>query len=329
VRPWTPAPGGEVDKALTILRWLKTVMEERTRRSGGIEHKPSPKAPVILLVLDEMVGAIGFSADPKKAKMRDLVNEIYQSGAKAGVVVAIAGQRGVSTHTGSRDPHANSGNKVLLRVANTSEMGHVLPDWQSIGVPDMSTYGQGAAGVVCIVDQDNTWQAGRSHHLDHKAGIPQGVAARRGAPKARLEPWLVEKLHGYTDRRPAEAGTKLVQGPPAGALELDQADVDRQFEDITRSEEPRGNVLELVIDYPERDTTGPPEEFVELVLGLLAARGAEGARRDEIVAESNEKRYKVTAWLAQMRDAGMIMHNGKGGQFARWVLPSDEDTGTG
>jgi hypothetical protein len=314
---------GEVDKALTILGWLKTVMEERTRRSGGIEHKPGPQAPVILLLLDEMSAAVGFSADRKMARMRALVNEIFQRGAKAGVVIAIAGQRGTSSHTGSRDPHANAGNKILLRVASTGEMGHVVPDWQGAGLPDMSSYGQGAAGVVCVVEPDMSWSAGRSYHLDHKAGVPQGIAARRGAPTATLEPWIVEKLNGYAERhgRPVPAPVEA----PAG--ELDQATVDREFVELVRDAGPapeptrERNVLELVIDHPEPVSTGAPEEFVELVIGLLTQSDGNGVRLDEIVDAGQWGRTKVRTWMRQLHEAGIVAHNGQATKAARWILP--------
>jgi hypothetical protein len=160
--------------------------------------------------LDEASAAIGFSGDRKMQQMQKLVNEIFQRGAKAGVIIATASQRGTSSHTGSRDPHANAGNKILLRVASTSEMGHVLPDWQGAGIPDMSTYGQGGAGVVCVVEPDMSWSAGRSYHLDHKRGVPQGIAKRRGAPTATLEPWLAAKLDGYDRRRPTATPAPVV-----------------------------------------------------------------------------------------------------------------------
>jgi hypothetical protein len=324
---------GEVDKALCILGWLKTVMEERTRRSGGIEHKPSPTAPVILLVLDEASAAIGFSADRRMQKMQQLVNEIFQRGAKAGVVIATASQRGTSSHTGSRDPHANAGNKILLRVASTSEMGHIVPDWQGAGLPDMSSYGQGSAGVVCVVEPDMSWTAGRSYHLDHKRDVPQGIARRRGAPTAAMEPWLVEKLPGYADRRPTAAPAVVEVQPassPARAVELDQDAVDREFVQLMRDAGPapepkrERNVLELVIEHPEPEkVTGPPEEFIELVLGLLTQSDGKGVRLEEIVDAGTWGRTRVKAWLGQLREAGIVAHNGQATKAARWILPPE------
>jgi hypothetical protein len=325
----------EIDKAIRILQWLDTIMKERTARSGGIEHVPTPTAPMILLVLDEMDAAIGFSGDRKVQQMQKLVNEIFRRGRKAGVVVMIAGQRGVSADTGSRTPHANS-TKILLRVDSTSEIGHVIPDWQGAGVPDMSSYGQGAAGVVCVVNKDKTWQAGRSFHLDHKrrpVGVPQEIAHRRGAPTAALEPWIVERLDGYDQRRPAAVPapimTEAVPPTTQRGVELDQDAVDRQFADLVREAGPapeperERNVLELVIDHPEAVTTGAPEEFVELVMALLTQSKGEGVRLNEIVDAGQWGRTAVKAWLGQLREAGLIAHNGQATKAARWILPPE------
>ncbi|HYZ51966.1 MAG TPA: hypothetical protein VE733_00435 [Streptosporangiaceae bacterium] len=81
------------------------------------------------------------------------------------VGLAFAGQRGVIQYTGTKDIHANSGNKIVLRVQKPSEMNKLIEGWELEGMPDMSTYGAGKPGVALIVGPDGTWQAGRVRDL--------------------------------------------------------------------------------------------------------------------------------------------------------------------
>lgn len=297
---------GEIDKAITMLRWLKVVMEERVRRSGGIEHKPSAKAPVILVILDEMDSAIGFSGDRKVQELQGLVNEIFRRGRKAGVVVMIAGQRGVSADTGSRTPHANS-TKILLRVDSTSEIMHVIPDWQSAGIPDMSSYGQGAAGVACVVTPDKRWQAGRTFHLDHKRDVPQDIARRRGAPAATLELWLPAMPDGLAPR-PVPA---IPVAESMAEVELDQTAIDRRFSDLADREEPH-NVLELVIDGPEL----PPLPPTTTERVLAAVRDEPGLSVRQISDRLEIPRSTTHRHLRALQHKGLVTFHGQGGYCA-------------
>ncbi len=188
----------EYDRAVAILTWATIVIKERSRATGGRNHKPSPTAPVILILVDELDTLLGMDS-PIGHKAKPLVEDIVRRGRSAGVLLAAAGQRGTVQHTGSKDPHANAGNKIVLRVNRASEMGNVIPDWEIQGMPNMATYAQGVKGVALVVDAENTWRAGRVRDMSDLNAV-QALAARRGRPTATLEPHIAALLPGYAER---------------------------------------------------------------------------------------------------------------------------------
>ncbi|KWX03799.1 hypothetical protein TH66_13525 [Carbonactinospora thermoautotrophica] len=214
----------EYDRALAILTWATIVIKERSRATGGRNHTPSPTAPVILILVDEMDTLLGLDS-PIGHKAKPLVEDIVRRGRSAGVLLAAAGQRGTVQHTGSKDPHANAGNKIVLRVNRPSEMGNVIPDWEIQGMPNMATYAQGVRGVALVVDAENNWRAGRVRDMSDLDAV-QALAARRGRPTATLEPDIAALLPGYLERHriPATVGHGTVghgtvgHGAPAGRL---------------------------------------------------------------------------------------------------------------
>ena len=218
---WTPRRLDEHERALLILQWAVTVIKERSHTTGGRNHKPTPTSPVIVIPVDEMDTLIGMTS-PIAHKAKPMVEEVFRRG-RSGVVFAIAGQRGVVQHTGSKDPHANAGNKFVLRVNRPSEMGNVIPDWEAASMPNMASYAQGVRGVALVVDAENNWRAGRVRDMSDLDAV-QALADRRGAPTATLETAIAAKLPGYADRHalPVTAGDATtgnpVPGPAAGLV---------------------------------------------------------------------------------------------------------------
>ena len=201
------APDGipEYGKALAIVEWGAQLVKLRSAASGGRNHIPTPRDPAVLILLDEgdtMLGAIS----PIAHKAREPIAEILRGGRSAGVGLAYAGQRGVVQYTGSKDTHANAGNKIVLRVNQGGEMNNILPGWELAGMPDMSAYAPGVMGVALVVGPAGTWHAGRISDL-HDLDAVADIARRRGRPTATLPPAIAGALPGYATRNdPAAPG---------------------------------------------------------------------------------------------------------------------------
>ncbi|MGH3377640.1 MAG: hypothetical protein ACRDS0_03760 [Pseudonocardiaceae bacterium] len=88
-----------------------------------------------------------------------------------------------------------------------------------------------------------------------------------------------------------------------------------------------------VIDNAEHNTpevnreVPVPPEVSGPVLDLLAERGSEGARRDELVTTLGKPQSSVKRWLRIMRDHGLIVVQGST-RSARYLLPEHADDTT-
>lgn len=352
---WEPALDaaagmGEHGKALAILEWAAIVTDERSRASAGRNHTPSPQAPVILIPVDEMDTLLG-PYSPVAHKAKPLVEHLFRRGRSAGVELAIAGQRGTIQHTGSKDPHANAANKIILRVNRAGEMNNVVPGWELNGMPDMAAYAPGVPGVALVVDAENTWRAGRIRDLSDLDKVAE-LAARRGRPTATIEPAIAAQLPGY-DARHAEGAVVLTlprqdrpdssgKGKGWGIDPGDSDAVSHLARDLVAEVEarlagmpsPPGRPVSLADLTAARDAIGAaedndpaanraipvPDRIAAPILTLLADRGDAGARRDEIVAAVGRSRSWVASWLAILRDHGIITAAGAG-KAARYYLP--------
>jgi hypothetical protein len=349
----TPDGEPEYDKALKILQWGAAFIKIRSARNGGRNHIPTPDDPAIVIPLDEGDALLGADS-PIAHKAKPLAGDILKGGRSAGVSFLYAGQRSVMQYTGTKDLHANAGNKIVLRVERSAEMGNAVPDWEAQGMPDMSTYGQGAPGVALIVAPGSRWTAGQTGNLSDFDAV-EALARRRGKPKARLAEAIASKLDGYADRHNGTA-----TGGTAPVIDLDAARHDRNQNrpsPVTRlTDELPGAVagqLEGMPAAPDRPTpladliaardafnaaeTNDPaanraiplsETITEPVLELLERRGDEGARRDEIVRVLGKSRASVANWLAVMRDHGVIVVSGNT-SAARYYLPEHAPDETG
>ncbi|WP_157419644.1 hypothetical protein [Actinomadura kijaniata] len=200
---------GEEDKALQILEWAAALVDERSLESGGRNHVPTPTAPAVILILDEMDTLVGTdSAIAREAK--PLVNHIHKRGRSGGVVLVRAGQRNVVQHTGSREGQANATTTIVLRLKTTKEMTRTIEEWQTLGLPDMATYAPGVKGVALVVGDGGDWAVGRVRDLSDFDAVRE-LSQRRGGPIAHLEPHIAQRLPGYTQRHFVAAG-----GPGGG-----------------------------------------------------------------------------------------------------------------
>ncbi len=173
----------------------------------------------MVLIVDEMDTLVG-SDSPIAYKAKPLVNAIYKRGRSAGVEILTAGQRGTVQNTGSKEVHANAGNKIVLRVERSGEMNNAVPDWMVAGMPDMASYAPGVKGVALVVEPGNVWRAGRVFHADDLDDYAD-LAQRRGRPTATLEPDIAAATgrlpHPTPHRRPRSRRTRRRDSSPPSA----------------------------------------------------------------------------------------------------------------
>jgi hypothetical protein len=342
-----PDGAPEHDKALAIVAWGAEIIRLRSATSGGKNHIPTPGDPAILILLDEGDTLLG-AGSPVAHKAREHVADIWRGGRSAGVGLAFAGQRGVMQYTGTKDVHANSGNKIVLRVNRAAEMNNILPDWEVDGMPDMHSYAPGKPGVALVVGPDSTWRAGRVRDLSDLDAVA-ALARRRGRPTAALPPGIAAALPGYATRNDRTAPATILT-LPAQRPGHDQAVA---ASDAQPSAVARLTQLGSAVEARLAGMPGPPAEptaladliaarnavnaaehndpatnraipipagIAEPILNLLDERGEAGARRDEIVAMLGRSRSAVANWLAILRDHGLITASGAG-KAARYYLP--------
>lgn len=333
----TPDGVPEYDKALAIVQWGAEIIRQRSARSGGRNHRPTPQDPAVLIVVDE--GDTLLGADSPVAHLaKPHVGDILKGGRSAGVALAYAGQRSVVQYTGTKDLHANAGNKIVLRVNRGAEMNNIVPTWELDGMPDMSTYAQGIPGVALVVGPDGTWRAGRVRDL-HDLDAVEALARRRGRPAAALPPAITAALDGYAGRHgtaaPGIAAAAPAQryaaapGPSAvdrlGTLADDVAD---RLAGMPEPPDPPVSITDLIAarnainaaesQDPAANRAIPvPARISGRILGFLERRGAQGARRDEIIAHTGMPVSTCKRWLAIMRDHGLIASEGST-RAARW-----------
>lgn len=329
----------EYDKALAIVEWGSALIRLRSARNGGRNHIPTPDDPAIEILIDEGDSLLGADS-PIAHKAKPAVADILRGGRSAGVGLVFAGQRGVVQYTGSKDLHANAGNKIALRVNRGAEMNNLIPGWELEGMPDMSTYAHGVKGVALVVGPDSAWHAGRVRDL-HDLDAVAALDKRRGRPTAALSPAIAAALPGYAERHePAAAPVVAIPAPrhrwqdgPSAVARLGELaeDVAEALAGMPEPPDPPVSLTDLIAardainaaedNDPAANRAIPlPAHITGPILAFLADRGDEGARRSEIVALTRKSRSAVAAWLAIMRDHELITASGST-KAARWYLP--------
>jgi hypothetical protein len=185
-RAWAPAvaeslmgPDSTESALLCLERHVKIITDRAAVNQDAVWRagkRPADRAKVI--VLDEASALLSnpnpFIADRAKAA----VGFILSKGASELVIIIIMAQRGVLTHLGTGDVGANTFMKIMLGVSKKGEMGYVIPDWEALGMPDMSKYGDGRKGVVLMAPVGQPWSAGRTWDLSDLDTVRRIAASR-------------------------------------------------------------------------------------------------------------------------------------------------------
>jgi len=294
-RAWIPAVHDAamgpdaVEHALQILRNAKALIVRRAASNPDAVHRVTKRAPAEVIILDEASELLGRK-DEVGIEARSLVAFIEGKGASEAVIILIAAQRGVLAHLGTGDVKANAMVRVVLGVSQSSEMHFIVPDWEDRGMPDMSTYGEGAKGVALIAPSGGAWFAGRIFDLSDLDTV-RAIAAGRVLP-GNSAPDPTERVHAGVGDDPL-----MVERSPDG---VDDDDVDEAVatpepaanesgtgkgvlatDKLDGHEDDDGSVADLAMAKGGRDGAGGQDRAAAAKAAAMAA----GAAADAALAE--------------------------------------------
>lgn len=339
---------GEVAVAMNMLRAAKKVIQQRAAAAPGRNHRPRPDAPFIQIIIDEAARLLNHPNHRIASEARTLVGDIFEGGRKAAVSIVFVSQRGALQHAGTMSVKGSAGVRVCGRVTQTSEMSHILPDWQETGAPDMSKYGEGYAGVIAIQAGGGRWEAGRAWNMSDAAAV-EALARQRGAPTATLEPAIAASLgESYANRRGvlvAASGVGLAV-PDVGWATVED-DIDRELRamvhesvEATRQatdalaamQVPKGQEVPLAElqrlraeqEADSKQARVPDEILAPMLLMFNDPKiRAEGMARSDLVevfSTLGVSESKLKRWLRVMVDQGTLARRGNTSN-AVYVLP--------
>jgi hypothetical protein len=181
---WTRAV--RILRLLQKIRWWRS--QHRDTRRGNRDHRPTRKAPLILVIIDEIDAAAKFPAVAK------LLGQAYSKDRSEGIAWVTAGQRATADWMGGPSG-ANIRPLVdtfaVSRITNPNESALLLG--QNSWMPDMTTYGGTAKGVWGFVpEMGAATTMGRTWKLRDTEDIDELVNAR-----ARHQPQLEPELRDF------------------------------------------------------------------------------------------------------------------------------------
>jgi hypothetical protein len=203
----------EKGKAALILKAMRMAIDYRAANNRASVFQPGENRPAIVLVLDEIDGLVGGNSTAALAA-RENLTYIVSKGRSESIGVILVGQRGTAKWLGGADLRALLEQIVLLKVNRPREVS-MATGGVDLNLPDMTTYGEGKAGVTLICKMDSSYDAGRTfkfHDLDDVLAISSNRTP------TDLEPGLIEHL--------GDIYTQLMDGQPAQPSE-DAATVSR------------------------------------------------------------------------------------------------------
>lgn len=169
-----------------------------SRRGSLVKQEtfqPTGENRVEVYVLDEADQVLADGPPNLRARAQAAVKYVLSKGRSEGVILIVIAQRGTLDYLGKGDVQANSFTRIVLGISRTSEMLWAVPGWQERGIPDMSTFGEGAKGVFVLVEPQS-FRTGRAFAL-YSAELIQAIAWDRCRPE-RVDA-LLRLFHRYAD----------------------------------------------------------------------------------------------------------------------------------
>lgn len=183
----------ELESAVNLIKARSEKRRNAIKKTAVFQ--PTKTDRDLLIILDEADQVLVEAPRHLKTRAQSAVKYILSKGRSEGVHLIIAAQRGTLDYLGKGDVKANSFTRIVLGVSQTSEMSWALPGWEGRGIPDMATYGEGAAGVF-VLAEPRSFRTGRSCAL-YNSELIEAIAMDRVRPEHLDE--LVRYFHQLVD----------------------------------------------------------------------------------------------------------------------------------
>jgi hypothetical protein len=352
---WSPAcyesaiGDGQQHKAIEILDWLCGIVAARPKLGRTTAtHQPAREHPAIVCVIDE-IGVL--MRIPGAA---DRLKYLASQGRSEGLTIVFAGQRAIANWIGGTDVRTQVDIVCIGRVGEQSEARKAAGDLE---IPNLSAYGEGAAGVWLIGwrEAGGAYQMGRAFNFSDILDVREIAYERRNRP-VKLEAALPARpsVPGNDDRK---SSVSVAAGdPPPPPQESDLGVYDREhghLEDALSADD-RQRLAALDVQRAEnthmlRENETALEQFRNIPdEDLKARRDAQWAQeiRNEIIPPASRqqimkllegdgttiakvaetlsvKAYTARKWLERLRAEGVARVVGEK-RGARWQLASTQ-----
>jgi hypothetical protein len=332
----------ETGKAALMLKLLRAAIDYRAANNRASVFQPGENRPAIILILDEIDGLVGGNSTAAQAA-RENLTYIVSKGRSESIGVVIVGQRGTAKWLGGADLRALLEQIVLLKVNRPNEVS-MATGGVNLNLPDMTTYGEGKAGVALICGMDGSHDAGRTFKFNDLDDVLRISSSRT---PTSLEPGLIEHLgDAYTQLLGTPAATTAA---PAETINRLDAEVEACMpEDLREQWTARQEKLDEVRKYAEQMPTvehdprvdeivaerqrqyaeqakaaGVPADARKKILELAA--GVDGAKNQALVDALKVGRVTVFRYLTALGAEGVIEKRGRGPATAWHLVTGGED----
>jgi hypothetical protein len=167
-------------RAVKILEFAADLIAHRAARNTDAVFQPRPGHPAVIVVIDE-VDALVAAGDALAQRAQKALTTITSKGRSESVGVILVGQRGSAQWLGGGNIRANLDRFVFLKVSRRNEMALAAGEL-GLELPDMTRYGEGRPGVVCIADVAGNSTKGRTFKLKDLDDVSRIAEGREPSP---------------------------------------------------------------------------------------------------------------------------------------------------
>lgn len=344
-------------RAVKVLQAVNRVIEWRAQRYTTGKFAPSPRDPLVVVVIDEADSAMAVPA------VRAQVDDIATKGREFGVTLVRAGQRGTADY-GSAKTRAQDDVFCIGKVNRQGEAYHAAGS-MGFTLPDMASYGEGHAGVWAVAELGGGHQAGRTFKWEPEDAAR--IARERAFAQPELHPdcraFLGESYElllstdvfakwARKDRAstspppaPAPAGQAPAPSPsPVATLDdIDHLDFTLEIDDDTRAKlaaiDAKNAATRQLIEGT-RNLPAPPEVSPEALAAHTAERWrqvgdaaqvpdearpvllrllGEGTTASAVAEALGVSKWTARTYLERMRNEGIAYVDGVK-RAARWRM---------
>lgn len=169
-------------------------------------HEPVAGAPAYIVKIDEIDRVSDIPGGPR------LLWFVVSKGRSEAVGAVLAGQRATAAYFGGADIRASIRTAVAGKVTSDGELRHLIGD--EAVIPDMRSYGEGAAGVFLITERSGgAWSRGRTFLMTKDPRTWRQVADKHKATRGpfTLDAYLAPLAPAWEAIQASDGATALAE----------------------------------------------------------------------------------------------------------------------